>query len=146
MTGTVLGAGNDDLEPGRAYLRARADGEPLPDEVPDLYPYAVGLGLVAPTIEEYGTAEQKQRWLPPIAPGEEIWCQLFSEPDAGSDLAGLRTRAERDGDTFVLNGQKVWTSGAQYCQYGLGIFRSDPDAPKHKGISCLVVDLDTPGI
>jgi alkylation response protein AidB-like acyl-CoA dehydrogenase len=78
--------------------------------------------------------------------GDEIWCQLWSEPDAGSDLASLKTRADRDGDVFVLNGQKVWTSGAQYCQFGLGIFRSSQDAPKHEGISCFIVPLDTPGI
>ena len=108
--------------------------------------FLIGLGMIGPTIIAHGSDEQKQRYLPPMLTGEEIWCQLWSEPDAGSDLAGLRTRAESDGDEFVLNGQKVWTSGAQYCQFGLGIFRSDPDAPKHKGISCFIVPMDTPGI
>ncbi|MDQ2651114.1 MAG: acyl-CoA dehydrogenase family protein, partial [Actinomycetota bacterium] len=90
--------------------------------------------------------EQKARYLQPMRRGEEIWCQLWSEPDAGSDLAALGTRAERDGEELVLNGQKVWTSGAHYCDYGLGIFRTDTAVPKHKGISCCIVDLRTPGI
>ena len=108
--------------------------------------FMIGIGMIGPTIIAHGNEEQKARYLPPMLRGEEIWCQLWSEPDAGSDLAGLKTRAERDGDEFVLNGQKVWTSGAQYCQFGLGIFRTDPDVPKHKGISCFIVPLDTPGI
>ena len=108
--------------------------------------FLIGLGMMGPTIIAHGSEEQHRRYLPPMLSGEEIWCQLWSEPDAGSDLASLKTRAEPDGDEFVLNGQKVWTSGAQYCQFGLGIFRTDPDVPKHKGISCFVVPMDTPGI
>ena len=108
--------------------------------------FTIGLGMIGPTLIAHGSDEQKQRYLPPMAAGDEIWCQLWSEPDAGSDLAGLKSRAERDGDDFVLNGQKVWTSGAHYCDLGLGVFRTDPDVPKHHGISAFIVPLDTPGI
>ena len=108
--------------------------------------FMIGIGMIGPTIIAHGTQEQKSRYLPPMLRGEEIWCQLWSEPDAGSDLAGLRASADRDGDEFVLNGQKVWTSGAHYCDFGLGIFRSDPELPKHKGISCFIVPIDSPGI
>ena len=108
--------------------------------------FAIGLGMIGPTLIAHGSSEQQQRYLPLMLRGEEIWCQLWSEPDAGSDLAGLKSRAERDGDEFVINGQKVWTSGAHYCELGLGVFRTNPDAPKHKGISCLIVPMDTPGV
>ena len=108
--------------------------------------FTIGLGMIGPTIIAHGSEEQKQRYLPSMLRGEEIWCQLWSEPDAGSDLAGLKSRAERDGDELVLNGQKVWTSGAHYCQLGLGVFRTNPDVPKHKGISCLIVPMDAPGV
>ena len=114
-------------------------------DVPDAL-FAIGLAMIGPTIIAHGTEAQKARYLEPMRRGDEIWCQLWSEPDAGSDLASLATRAELDGDEYVLHGQKVWTSGAHYCDYGLGIFRTDPSAPKHKGISCLIVDLRTPGI
>jgi len=108
--------------------------------------FTIGLGMIGPTLIAHGTPEQKQRYLPAMLRGDEIWCQLWSEPDAGSDLASLKTRADRDGDHFVLNGQKVWTSGAHYCDFGLGVFRTDPNEPKHAGISALVVAMDTPGI
>jgi acyl-CoA dehydrogenase len=108
--------------------------------------FTIGLGMIGPTLIVHGTDEQKQRYLAPMLRGDEIWCQLWSEPDAGSDLAGLKTRAERDGDDFVLNGQKVWTSGAHYSDFGLGVFRSDVDVPKHRGISALIVRMDAPGI
>jgi acyl-CoA dehydrogenase len=108
--------------------------------------FTIGIGMIGPTLVAHGTDAQKARYLPPMLRGDEIWCQLWSEPDAGSDLAGLKTRADRDGDDFVLNGQKVWTSGAHYCDFGLGVFRSDVDAPKHRGISALVVPMDAPGI
>jgi alkylation response protein AidB-like acyl-CoA dehydrogenase len=114
-------------------------------DVPDTL-FAIGVAMIGPTLIAHGTPEQKARYLEPMRRGEEIWCQLWSEPGAGSDLASLRTRAEADGDEFVLNGQKVWTSGAHYCDFGLGIFRTDPSVPKHKGISCFIVDLRTPGI
>ena len=105
----------------------------------------IGYGMVAPTIVIHGTEEQKERFLRPLFTGEEIWCQLFSEPGSGSDVASLATRAERDGDEWVLNGQKVWTTLAHIAAYGLIIARTNPDVPKHKGITAFLVDMHAPG-
>jgi alkylation response protein AidB-like acyl-CoA dehydrogenase len=105
-----------------------------------------GLGIVAPSILDHGTDEQKERYLLPTLRGEITWCLGMSEPDAGSDLAGLRTRAVLDGDEWVVNGQKVWTSGAHDSDVCFCFVRTEPDASKHKGISVLIVDMDTPGI
>ncbi len=106
----------------------------------------MGIRIAGPTLIHWGTEEQKQRYIPTILNGEEIWCQGYSEPGAGSDIASLQTRAVEEGDDFVLNGQKVWTSYAQYARYCLLLARTDPAAPKHQGISCFVVDMHTPGI
>jgi alkylation response protein AidB-like acyl-CoA dehydrogenase len=106
----------------------------------------IGIGWAAPTIFFAGTPEQHQRYLPKIFSGEEFWCQLFSEPDAGSDLANLGTRAVRDGDEYVVNGSKIWSSGAHHAQLGILIARTDPDQPKHKGISYFICPMDAPGL
>ncbi|MDH3705609.1 MAG: acyl-CoA dehydrogenase family protein [Acidimicrobiia bacterium] len=106
----------------------------------------IGIGWAAPTILMAGTAEQQERYLPPMLRGEQIWCQMFSEPDAGSDLAALSTRAERDGDEYVVNGSKIWTSGGHYSKYGILIARTDPNVAKHKGISYFICPTDLPGL
>jgi alkylation response protein AidB-like acyl-CoA dehydrogenase len=169
---SVLGAGNDDLEAGRRYLAALAgSGLAVPSwpreygglgatpadvavvrreladfDVPDLYPYLVGLELIGPTLLAHGSPEQCARWLPAISTGEEIWCQLFSEPGAGSDLAGLSTRAHAEGDEWRMHGQKVWTSRGAYSRWGLLLARSDPTVPKHQGITAFGLELQTPGV
>ncbi len=169
---TVLGAGSDDIETGRAYLAALTHGgwvvptwpleyggrgasneeaaviarELAHFEQPDLYPFLVGLSVVAPTLLELATPEQRARWLPLIQNGEEIWCQLFSEPGAGSDLANVGAKAVRDGDIWRVTGQKVWTSRGHYARRGFLLARSDPSLPKHRGITAFAVDMETRGV
>ncbi|MDQ3146275.1 MAG: acyl-CoA dehydrogenase family protein [Actinomycetota bacterium] len=167
-----MGAGSDDLVTGRAWLATLDEvGLAVPTwpvehggmeatteeaavvaselsrfAAPDLYPFGVGLTLVGPVLLTHGDDGQRRRWLGPIRTGEEIWCQLFSEPDAGSDLAGLTTRAERDGDTWRLSGSKVWSSRAHYARWGLLLARSDPTVPKHAGITAFALDMAAPGV
>ena len=106
----------------------------------------LGIGIVGPTLIAHGTEAQKRRYVKTILTAEELWCQLYSEPDAGSDLAGLKTSAVRDGDAFVVNGQKVWTSQAAVADFGVLLARTDPSAPKHAGISYFILDMKTPGV
>ena len=169
---TSMGAGSDDLDDGRAYLAATVgDGWHVPTwpadhggrdasaaenqligsvlreyVVPDLYPFAIGLGMVGPALLAHGTAEQQDRWLRPIASGAEIWCQMFSEPEAGSDLANVALSAERDGDEWRLGGQKTWTSRAMWAKWGICLARTDPAQPKHKGLTMFVVAMDATGV
>jgi alkylation response protein AidB-like acyl-CoA dehydrogenase len=114
---------------------------PVPGEA-----FVIGLGMIAPTIRAVGTDAQKARYLMKLLRGEEVWCQLFSEPGAGSDVASLSTTAVRDGEEWVVNGQKVWTSGAQYSDFGEIVCRTDPDAEKHRGITAFIVDMHEPGV
>ena len=108
--------------------------------------FGIGLGMAIPTICTHGTPAQRDRYAPPALRGEEVWCQLFSEPAGGSDLAALRTRAVRDGDGWVINGQKIWTSGAHYCQFGVLVARTDFDVPKHKGLTYFIMPMDSAGL
>ncbi len=170
--GSMLGSGGEELDAGRAHLAALEDGgwavptwpttaggrgldsagasaigsELARFEVPDLYPFLIGLRVAGPVVMELGTTDQQGRWLPAIRTGAEIWCQLFSEPDAGSDLAGLITRAERDGDGWRVTGSKVWTSRGHYARWGLLLARSDWTVPKHAGITAFGLDLHSPGV
>jgi alkylation response protein AidB-like acyl-CoA dehydrogenase len=130
------------------HLQRVVDAELAAAGVPDNNPRSIGIGLgmAAPTILAYGTDEQKSRWLRPLWTGEEVWCQLFSEPGAGSDLAALGTRAVRDGEHWVVNGQKVWTSMAHEARWGILLTRTDPDVPKHRGMTYFGCDMTAPGV
>ncbi len=108
--------------------------------------FGIGQGMCAPTLMSFAADPHKLRYLPPLASGEEVWCQLFSEPVAGSDLAGLRTRAELQGDHWLINGQKIWTSGAQYSDFGILLTRTDPHVAKHDGLTMFFIDMKSPGI
>ena len=169
---TVLGAGSDDLEAGRRFLGSLVDGGWMVPTWPsrhggrdadaaeaalietamggyaiaDMYPYGVGLNLVGPVLLERGTPDQQDRWLRPIADGSEIWCQMFSEPDAGSDLANVGMRADRDGDEWVLNGSKVWTSRGSYARWGMCLARTDASLAKHRGLTMFAVEMSAPGV
>src|SRR6201747_2927197 len=109
-------------------------------------PFQIGEGMCGPTVMAYGSEEHKRHYLPRLASGEQLWCQLFSEPAGGSDVAGLRTRAEQQGDDWIINGQKIWTSGAHYSDYGILLTRTDPTVPKHKGLTMFFLDMKSPGI
>jgi alkylation response protein AidB-like acyl-CoA dehydrogenase len=129
-------------------LQTVVDAELARAGAPDNNPRSIGIGLgmAAPTILAFGTDEQKQRWLRPLWTGEEVWCQLFSEPGAGSDLAALGTRAVQDGDDWIVNGQKVWTSMAHEARWGILVTRTDPDVPKHRGMTYFGCDMTAPGV
>ena len=167
-----MGVGSDNLEDGRRYLAATVEGgwhvptwpaalrgrDATPGEnaligrvlrefaVPDLYAFAIGLGMAGPALLAHGNEEQQQQWLRPIAAGTEIWCQMFSEPEAGSDLANLAMRAERDGDEWVMSGQKTWTSRAMWADWAICLSRTDPEQPKHKGLTMFAIRMDQPGV
>ncbi len=138
------GLGGLGIDPGLQLLvdeRLREEGSPHPATF-----NVIGYGMGAPTVLEHGTEEQKRRWLRPLFTGEEVWCQLFSEPGAGSDVAGLSARAVRDGDEWVVNGQKVWTTLAHVAKWGMLVVRTDPDLPKHQGLTYFIMDMTSSGV
>lgn len=129
---------------GRTAARIRSVLRDGP--APDVYPFFVGLYMVGPTLLTYGDDGQRARWLPPLVSGEHVWCQMFSEPGAGSDLANVATRAERTDDGWRLQGQKVWTSRGPYADWAICLARTDPEVPKHDGLTMFVVKMDAPGV
>src|SRR5947207_3869296 len=136
------GYGGRDLPPAEA----RAVGQALGEVGAIGPPGGLGQMMGGPVVVEHGNDEQRDWWVRRLASGLESWCQLFSEPGAGSDLASLQTKAVRDGDVWVVNGQKVWTSGARTADRGMIVARTDADAPKHKGITYFIIDMDQPGV
>jgi alkylation response protein AidB-like acyl-CoA dehydrogenase len=139
------GYGGLGVSPGlQARVHARLDAAGAPRD--NLARNVIGYGMGAPTVLTHGNEAQKQRWLRPLFTAEEVWCQLFSEPSAGSDLAGLATRAVRDGEEWVVDGQKVWTTLAHTARWGLLVARTDPDQPKHRGLTYFVIDMHQPGV
>ncbi len=169
---TTMGAGSDDLEAGRRYLantviegwhvptwpseyggrNASASQNSLIGRilrefiVPDLYPFAIGLGMVGPALLAHGSPAQQDRWLSAIASGSSIWCQMFSEPEAGSDLANVALQAKQDGDEWVIEGQKTWTSRAMWADWAICLARTDPAQPKHKGLTMFALPMSIPGV
>jgi acyl-CoA dehydrogenase len=131
---------------GTAIQQVIYNQEEAKFDVPDTRMFAIGLGMCIPTLMAYASKEVGARYVAPALAGEEIWCQLFSEPAAGSDVAGLRTRAEKDGIDWIVNGQKIWTSGAHFSDYGLLLARTDSDAPKHKGLTMFFLSMRSPGV
>ncbi|MGI9292865.1 MAG: acyl-CoA dehydrogenase family protein [Pseudomonadales bacterium] len=130
---------------GTAMEAVIYDQEELKYNFPTVF-FGISLGMPIPVMRRFATEEQKARYIPPALRGEEIWCQLFSEPAAGSDLGGIRLKADRDGDDWVLNGQKIWTSFAHISDYGVIVTRSDPTVPKHRGMTYFFLDMKSPGI
>ncbi|HUE33701.1 MAG TPA: acyl-CoA dehydrogenase family protein, partial [Mycobacterium sp.] len=126
----------------RVDAKLAAAGAPVGGTVKNF----IGMGMAAPTIAAFGTDEQKRKFLRPLFTGEQVYCQLFSEPGAGSDLAGVSTRAVRDGDDWIVNGQKVWTSMAQHAQMAILVARTDPTVPKHAGLTYFLCDMTQPGV
>jgi len=140
------GYGGLGISPGMQAVVADEIRKHAKTNYEDMAINAIGFGMGAPTVVTHGTEWMKKTLLRRIFTGEDIWCQLFSEPGAGSDVAGLSTRAVRDGDYYVVNGQKVWTSGAHYSKWGLLLARSNPDVPKHAGMSYFLLDMQSPGV
>ena len=135
-----FGGGGLTYEEGQIFQQEMANLKALPPSA------GMGLAMIGPTLLEYGSEEQKQRHLPKIISGEVRWCQGYSEPGSGSDLASLQTKAVLEGDHFVINGQKIWTSGAQYADWMFALVRTNPDAAKHDGISFVLLEMDQPGV
>ncbi|MBL8548351.1 MAG: acyl-CoA dehydrogenase family protein [Hyphomonadaceae bacterium] len=171
LRGREPGGGGDELARSKAYQKKKADagfsGITWPKEhggrgLPAIFqvifgqeegkyeplggPFIIGLGMCVPTIISMGTDAQRERFVAKALNGEEIWCQLFSEPSAGSDVAAARTRAVKDGEDWIVNGQKVWTSGAHISDWGLLLVRTDPELPKHKGLTMFIVNMKDPGV